>query len=237
MVVLAVDFLVTFVSYPFMCVCVCVSVSVDSNDISFNLRSTKWSKPLSMWTHLRWKYINQVLWNNEGNIKLLVCSNEDGCWARVEESKPSHDVFDIWKPCAQAFGIDHLAGDCMHASTEKTWCLWPICQLKVSFGFYVPPVLLVFVATGSQAVIGFQGDSYQALPIAVQLNTLIPLVFSFKRINKLFRLLFNIQTVVTFSKYLVASEVILWEVKRYLACIEINNQGSMAQHYVENKSQ
>ena len=113
MVVLAVDFLVTFVSYPFMCVCVCVSVSVDSNDISFNLRSTKWSKPLSMWTHLRWKYINQVLWNNEGNIKLLVCSNEDGCWARVEESKPSHDVFDIWKPCAQAFGIDHLAGDCM----------------------------------------------------------------------------------------------------------------------------
>ena len=83
----------------------------------------------------------------------------------------------------------------------------------------------------------FQGDSYQALPIAVQLNTLIPLVFPFKRINKLFRLLFNIQTIVTFSKYLVASEVILWEVKRYLACIEINNQGSMAQHYVENKSQ
>ena len=39
MVVLAVDFLVTLVSYPFMCVC--VSVSVDSNDISFNLRSTK----------------------------------------------------------------------------------------------------------------------------------------------------------------------------------------------------
>lgn len=136
MVVLAVDFLVTFVSYPF--VCVCVSVSVDSNDISFNLRSKKWFKPLSLWTHLRWKYINQILWNNEGNIKLLVCSNEDRCWARVEESKPSHDVFDIWKLCAQAFGIGHLAGDCMHASTEKTWYLWPICQLKFPLVFMFP---------------------------------------------------------------------------------------------------
>lgn len=118
--------------------CVCVSVSVDSNDISFNLRSKKWFKPLSLWTHLRWKYINQILWNNEGNIKLLVCSNEDRCWARVEESKPSHDVFDIWKLCAQAFGIGHLAGDCMHASTEKTWYLWPICQLKFPLVFMFP---------------------------------------------------------------------------------------------------
>lgn len=137
-----------------------------------------------------------------------------------EENKPSHGVFDIWKPCAQAFGIDHLAGDCMHASTERTWYLWPICQLKVSFGFYVPPVLLVFVAIGSQTVIGFKGDSYQALPIAVQLNTLIPLVFPFKCVNKLFRLLFNIQNVVTFSKYLVASEVILWEVRDTLPVLK-----------------
>ena len=213
MVVLAVDFLVTFVSYPFMCVC--VSVSVDSNDISFNLRSTKWFKPLSLWTHLRWKYINQVLWNNEGNIKLLVCSNGPE-WRRV-----SHLMMYL-------IPGSRVPKRLVWIILQETACMPPLRKLDI----YDPSVNSKF-----PLVFMFPQFSLSLWPQEVQLNTLIPLVFPFKCISKLFRLLFNIQTVVTFSKYLVASEVIPWEVKRYLACTEIKNQGSMAQHYVENKSQ
>lgn len=122
----------------------CVRVCVDLNDI-FNLRSTKWLKPQFLWAHLKGKTYKNTqikcyeIMKETSFIKLLACSNEAGCWAWVQRSKAVLEH--IWHteamgPCVCE--IDQLTGDFMPPLRGHTWYWWPICQLKVYFGFHVP---------------------------------------------------------------------------------------------------